>query len=81
MKYKPTVGSWNRGAWAYTLTPVQADKLIRFTEQHGALALDKQIGTHAVEWQHWTSDLFLHNPRRRISTTNPPQNKNKLRHK
>ena len=68
-KYKPTVGAWNRGAWAYTLTAAQADSLIRFTEQHGALALDKQIGTHAVPWQHWREDLFLHNPRRRISTT------------
>lgn len=69
LKFKPTVGHWNRGAWAYTLTPRQADSLIRFTEQHGALALDKQLGTHAVSWQHYTSDLFLHNPRRRVSTT------------
>lgn len=69
MKYKSTVGHWNRGAWAYTVTPSQADSLIRFTEQHGALALDKQIGTNAVRWQHYHSDLFLHNPRKRISTT------------
>ena len=69
LKYKPTVGHWNRGAWAYTLTAAQAASLIRFTEQQGALALDKQIGTHAVAWQHWREDLFLHNPQPRISTT------------
>lgn len=68
-KFKPTVGYWNRGAWAYTLTPKQAQSLIQFTEQHGALALDKQIGSHAVEWQHYDRDLFLHNPKKRISTT------------
>lgn len=71
-KYKPTVGHWNRGAWAYTLTPAQADQLIKFTEQHGALAVDKQIGTHAVNWQHCDQDLFLHNPQRRLSTTSLP---------
>jgi hypothetical protein len=69
LKYKPTVGSWNRGAWAYTVTAAQADSLIRFTEQHGALALDKQLGSHAVTWQHWHTDLFLHDPTPRASTT------------
>lgn len=68
-KYKPTVGHWSRGSWAYTLTASQAQSLIAFTEQHGALALDKQIGTHAVAWQHHSSDLFLHNPKPRPSTT------------
>ena len=71
-KFKPTVGHWNRGAWAYTLTAAQAHSLITFTEQHGALALDKQIGSHAVDWQHWREDLFLHNPRPRMSTTSTP---------
>lgn len=75
LKHKPTVGSWNRGAWAYTLTPSQANQLISFTEQQGALALDKQIGTNAVDWQHSPVDVFLHNPERRISTTNPPSTK------
>ena len=69
VKFKPTVGHWNRGAWAYTLTAKQADSLIRFTEQQGALALDKQIGSHAVQWQHYDRDLFLHNPKKRQSTT------------
>ena len=68
-KYKPTVGHWNRGAWAYTLTAAQADRLITFTEKHGALALDKQLGSHAVDWQHYHRDLFIHNPRVRASTT------------
>lgn len=67
-KFKPTVGYWSRGSWAYTLTPRQAQSLIGFTRQHGALVSDKQLGTLAVAVQHWREDVFLHNPRPRHST-------------
>jgi len=67
-KFKPTVGYWSRGSWAYTLTPRQAQSLRTFTQQHGALVSDKQLGTLAVAVKHWREDVFLHNPRPRPST-------------
>ena len=62
-------GEWSRGSWAYTLTPKQARDLTVFSQQQGAQAPDKQIGSRVLRWQHLDRDLFTHNPIPRISTT------------
>jgi hypothetical protein len=62
-------GLWSCGAWAYTLTPFQARCLIDFSQQHGAQAVDKQIGDRAVAWRYTDQDMVLHRPGVRISTT------------
>lgn len=62
-------GTWSRGSWAYTLTPSQAQQLIDFSRQQGVQALDKQLGSRAVQWQSLGWDLFKHNPRPRLSQT------------
>lgn len=64
-------GAWSRGAWAYTLTPSQADQLIEFTLKNGVQAVDKQIGAQAVTWQYLNCDLVRHQPRIPVSTTSP----------
>jgi hypothetical protein len=64
-------GEWSCGAWAYTLTPRWAQQLITFSIQHGAQAVDKQLGRKAVQWQYWREDLCVHNPEIRMSTTSP----------
>jgi hypothetical protein len=68
-------GTWSCGAWAYTLTPTQAQQLVTFTKTVGAQAVDKQIGSRAVTWQYWTSDLAAHRPVIGRSTTSPKVNK------
>jgi hypothetical protein len=68
-KNNDITGQWSRGSWAYTLTPTQALDLIVFSQQYGAQSLDKQIGSRVLNWQHLDSDLFVHNPRPRFSTT------------
>ena len=62
-------GHWSRGAWAYTLTPAQAGQLIDFSRSVGAQAVDKQIGANVVEWRYTNTDMVIHRPAQRISTT------------
>lgn len=64
-------GQWSCGAYAYTLTPAQAQRIIDFSRQHGAQAVDKQLGSLVVPWQYWHSDLAPHRPSCRSSTTSP----------
>jgi hypothetical protein len=64
-------GTWSCGAYSYTLTPTFAQQLIDFSKTHGAQAVDKQIGSRAVPWQYWTSDLAPHRPHTYRSTTSP----------
>jgi GR25 family glycosyltransferase involved in LPS biosynthesis len=62
-------GEWSCGAWAYTMTPYFARKLIEFSRTHGAQAVDKQLGRSVIPWQYWHDDLVIHKPSVRISTT------------
>jgi hypothetical protein len=64
-------GTWSCGSYSYTLTPTFAQQLIDFSRTHGAQAVDKQIGSRAVPWQYWTSDLAPHRPHTPRSTTSP----------
>ena len=64
-------GLWSRGAWAYTLTPGQAATLVTFSKTNGAQAVDKQIGDTVVPWQYLTTNLVIHKPHIRGSTTSP----------
>lgn len=64
-------GLWSRGAWAYTLTPDQATKLIVFSQATGAQAVDKQIGDTVVPWKYFNTNLVIHRPHIRGSTTSP----------
>ncbi len=70
-KVNDVTGTWGRGAWAYTITPEQAQKLIDFTRIHGAQAVDKQLGSIAVDWSCLARDLVIHNPEFHTSTTSP----------
>ena len=70
-------GLWSCGSWAYTLTPRWAGQLIEFSRQHGAQAIDKQLGSAAVTWQYWYANLCGHGPAVRSSTTSPKV-KNKI---
>ena len=69
LKHNDITGTWSRGAWAYTLTPQQAQSLIAFSREHGVQALDKQIGSNAVAWSSLGWNLFVHNPSPRLSST------------
>jgi hypothetical protein len=62
-------GEWSCGAWAYTLAPHLAQQLIDFSRQHGAQAVDKQLGRAVIPWQYWRDNLVTHNPAVRSSTT------------
>ena len=64
-------GTWSCGAWAYTLTPYWAGKLIEFSRSVGAQAVDKQIGSRVVDWSYWTNNLVAHRPAVHRSTTSP----------
>lgn len=64
-------GTWSCGAWAYTLTPRWAAKLIEFSRSVGAQAVDKQIGSSVVDWSYWPTDLVTHRPAVHRSTTSP----------
>lgn len=64
-------GLWSRGAWAYTLTPDQATKLIVFSQTTGAQAVDKQIGDTVVPWKYFNTNLVIHRPHILGSTTSP----------
>jgi len=64
-------GTWTCGSWAYTLTPRQASQFIEFSRRVGAQAVDKQIGSLVVDWQHWHSNLVPHRPAVGTSTTSP----------
>lgn len=70
-KENDITGAWGRGAWAYTITPEQAQQLIDFTQRYGAQAVDKQIGLRAVDWQCLGQDLVIHRPEYHPSTTSP----------
>ena len=63
-----TVGKWSRGTWAYTITPAQAERLIKYTELHGVQAADKQIGSNVVDFYHYHEDLVIHGPATKRST-------------
>lgn len=69
LRHNEITGTWSRGAWAYTLTPQQAQALIEFSCRSGVQAVDKQLGTEAVPWQALDRDLFQHNTRPRWSST------------
>jgi hypothetical protein len=66
-----TTGEWSCGAWAYTITPPQARQLQAFSREHGAQAVDKQLGRAVIDWQYWSTDLAVHRPAVRKSTTSP----------
>jgi hypothetical protein len=68
-------GLWSCGAWAYTLTPHWAAKLIEFSRSVGAQAVDKQIGSKVVDWSYWTTNLVPHKPAVHRSTTSPKVDK------
>lgn len=68
-------GTWSCGAWAYTLTPHWAAKLIDFSRRVGAQAVDKQIGSSVVDWSYWPDNLVLHRPAVHRSTTSPKVDK------
>lgn len=67
-KHKSTVGRWSTGAWAYTLTPLQAQALLTGYASVGAMAADKLIGTNLVPWRFLDWDLVEHNSEPHIST-------------
>jgi GR25 family glycosyltransferase involved in LPS biosynthesis len=67
-KHKSTVGKWSTGAWAYTLTPLQALDLLEGYQRVGAMAVDKLIGTNLVSWRFLDRDLVAHNPEPHAST-------------
>jgi hypothetical protein len=64
-------GEWSCGAYSYTVTPRFAQAVMDFSRQHGAQAVDKQLGRSVIPWQYWRDDLAPHRPRARISTTSP----------
>ena len=64
-------GLWSRGAWAYTVTPQQAQKLVDFSRTVGAQAVDKQIGSSVVPWSYLDRNMVVHRPSVHRSTTSP----------
>lgn len=73
-KTNPAYGLWSKGAHAYTVTPEQATQLIRYSQQHGAQAVDKHLGSAVVDWTFLPYDLVTLNPARGPSTTSPIRN-------
>ena len=69
IRHNDLTGTWSRGSWAYTLTPLQAQALVDFSRSQGVQALDKQLGSNAVAWRCLDWDLFQHNPHSRWSST------------
>jgi hypothetical protein len=53
-----TFGVWTPGAYAYYLTPVAADKLVRWVDTHGLSPVDKVIGSNIVNFAHIQEPLF-----------------------
>ncbi len=68
-KINPTYGLWSKGAHAYTITPVQAQQLICYSQQHGAEAVDKHLGSSVLDWTFYTKDLVQLNPNRGPGST------------
>ena len=70
-KVKPEFGRWSKGSHAYTVTPVQAARLIAFAQATPAQALDKHLGDGVLSWTFYSQDLVTLNPRRGPSITSP----------
>lgn len=70
-KHNPLFGYWSKGSHAYTLTPLQAEMLISYAQEHGAQAVDKHFGDQVVPWSFLNEDLVTLNSRRGASTTSP----------
>lgn len=68
-KVNPAFGRWSKGAHAYTLTPVQAQRLIDYARDNGAQAADKHLGDLVLPWTFYHRDLVVLNPRRGPSST------------
>jgi hypothetical protein len=70
-KVNPAFGLWSKGAYAYSLTPSQAQALIVHAQKHGAQAVDKHLGNQVLPWTFYHSDLVVLNPKRGPSSTSP----------
>lgn len=68
-KINPMFGLWSKGAHAYTLTPIQAQRLIDHARTNSAQAVDKHLGDQVLPWTFYSQDLVVLNPRRSKSTT------------
>jgi GR25 family glycosyltransferase involved in LPS biosynthesis len=44
------VGDWEPGAWAYLIDPSAAQTMIAYLQTHGAIVVDKLIGSRVVNW-------------------------------
>ena len=73
-KYKPNFGNWSRGAYAYSLTPIQASALIDYAQTHPVQAVDKHIADEIVPWKFYDRDIVVH-MRHGPSTTGPDSKK------
>ena len=70
-KVNPRFGLWSKGSHAYTVTPAQAQTLIRDAQKKQAQSLDKHLGDGVLPWTFYRQDLIVLNPRRGRSTTSP----------
>lgn len=70
-KTNPDTGRWSLGSHAYWMPGNLAQRLILFSREQGARAVDKQLGDRVLPWRFLGRDLFTLNPRRGPSTTSP----------
>jgi glycosyl transferase family 25 len=68
-KTKENLGTWSKGAHAYTVTPKQAKNLMDRARTFGASPVDKHIISNAIPWRFFDRDLVKLNQRREASTT------------
>lgn len=70
-KINPAYGQWSKGAHAYTVTPEQASRLIKYAQDNEAQAVDKHLGDLVLPWTFLDYDLVTLNPMRGPSSTSP----------
>ena len=68
-KEKPGLGTWSKGAHAYTVTPGQAQNLLDRARRWGASPVDKHIISGDVPWRFCDQDLVCLNKQRGPSST------------
>jgi len=68
-KTKPGLGTWSKGAHAYTVTPQQAQQLIDRGRTFGASPVDKHIISEHIPWRFLGYDLVTLNSKYSVSST------------
>lgn len=66
----PIVGTWSPGTFAYWISPIGADKLLKFAKTNGPKYADKMIGNRILDWTYDAQPLVTLRPNLG-SSTNP----------